>query len=82
MRESWRGGAWIAKGRGEAGILGILVQRQVMPMWADDPIWRHERRWWRGCLGRRGLPPPKDIRRRKGRAGWDKNKYITISDRA
>ena len=30
-----------------------------------------------------GCPPPrKDIRRREGRVGRDKYKYITISDRA
>ena len=29
-----------------------------------------------------GCPPWKDIRRREGRAGLDKYKYVTISDRA
>ena len=57
-REGWRGGAQTVKDRGEAGNIGMLVQRQVTPRWADDPVWRHDRRSWRGCQGIMRLPPP------------------------
>ena len=30
----------------------------LLNMWADDPVRRHNRFRWRGCWGRRGLPPP------------------------
>ena len=76
------GGAQTAKGRGEAGIIGMLGRRQVTSSWEDDPVRRHDRRQWRGCQGRRDLTPRKYIGRREGREGQDKNKYLTISDRA
>ena len=79
-REGRRGGAWTAKDRGEAWNIGMLGQRQVMPRWADDPVQIHDRRWWRGCQGRRGLPPRKDTRLREERAGRDKYIYVTMSD--
>ena len=55
-REGGRGGARTAKYRGEAAYIGILVQRQVTPRRAYDPVWRHDRRRWRGCQVRRGMP--------------------------
>ena len=84
MREGRKGGAQTEKGRGEAGNISMLGLRQVTIRWADDPVQRRDGRRWRGCQGRRGLPPPpwKDIRRREGRAVQDKYKYVTISDRS
>ena len=57
-REGRRGGAQTSKDRGEAGNIGMLGRIQVTLRWADDPAWRHNGRRWRGCWGRRGLPPP------------------------
>ena len=57
-REGWRGRSQTAKGRGEARNIGILGQRQVTLSWADDPVLRHDVSSWRGCWGRRRLPPP------------------------
>ena len=67
---------------GESGNIGMLGQRQVTPKWADDPVRRHGGRRWRGCWGRGGFPPQKDVRRHEGRAGRDKCKYVTISNMA
>ena len=30
----------------------------MTPRWEDDPVWRHNRRRWRGCQGSRGQPLP------------------------
>ena len=58
----------------------MMGQRQVNTGWADDPVRRKDVRQWRGCRGRRGMPPPwKDIGRKEERAGWVKNIYATIS---
>ena len=60
-----------------------MEQRLVTPRWEDDPVRKQDIIWWRGCLGRRGLPPPrKDIGRQKERADQVKNSYVTISDGA
>ena len=40
-REGQRGDAWIAKDRGEAGYISMLVWRHVTPRWADNPVCRH-----------------------------------------
>ena len=37
------------KDRGEAGYIGMMGRRHVTPWWEDDPVRRHEQRWWRGC---------------------------------
>ena len=44
-----------------------------MPRWADDPVRIHDGRWWRGCRGRRGLPPPEghQTARRESGAGQE-----------
>ena len=57
-REGQRGKAWTAKVRGKAGNTGLKGRRQVTPMWKDDPVRKNDKRWWRGCRGRRGLPYP------------------------
>ena len=57
-RKGRREGSRAAKGRGEAGNIGILVQRQVKPRWEDDPVRIRNGSWWRGCWVRRGLNPP------------------------
>ena len=66
-REGRTGGARTSKDRGEAGNIGMLGQREVMPRWADDP----NGRWWRGFRGRRDLNPPErhQAAGREGRAG-------------
>ena len=56
-RERQRGEARTAKVRGEAGNISMLRRRQVTPRWVDNPVQRHNERLWRGCWGRRGLPP-------------------------
>ena len=56
-RGGCKGGSRTAKDRGEAGGIGILGRRHVTPRWADDPVQRHDGRWWSGCRSRRGLPP-------------------------
>ena len=40
-REGWRGGARTERSRSEEGGIVMLGQRQVMPRWEDNPIWRH-----------------------------------------
>ena len=80
VRESWRGVSRTAKVRVKDGSIGMLGRRQVTPRWSDDPMWKHDGRWWRGCQGKRGLPPS-EVHRTAGREvrGFN-NKYITISD--
>ena len=53
-----------------------------MTIWEDDHVQRNGRRRWRGSRGRRGILSRKDTRRREGRVEWDKNKYVTIINRA
>ena len=79
-REGQRGGAWIPKGRVEAGNISMQVRIQVTPRWADDPVRRQNGRQWRGCRGRRGLSPHGGHRVAVERAGRVNNKYVTISD--
>ena len=80
-REGWKVVSKTVNYRGNAGNIIMLGRVQVTPRWEDDPVQRHNGRWWRGCWGRRGIPPPcKYIRRREGRAGRDKYKYVIISD--
>ena len=71
------------KDRGEAGNIGMLVQRHVTPMWEDDHVQRHDGRQWWGCRGRRGMPPLEghQVAVRDGGGGY-KYEYVTISDRA
>ena len=62
-RHKWRyggteGGARKGKGRGEAGIIGIMGQRPVTYRWADDPVQKYNRGRCRGCWGRRWLTSP------------------------
>ena len=57
-REVRRGVSQTENGRDKAGNISMRIQRQVNPRWADDPVRRHNVRWWRGWRGRRGLPPP------------------------
>ena len=82
MREGWRGVALAAKGGGEAGIIGILGRVQVTPRWADDPMMRHNERWWRRCWGKRGMTHMKGHRKEGRVVGEGQEKYVTISDRA
>ena len=56
-REVRRERARTAKGKGEAGNIGMLGRRQVTPRWADDTVRIQSGRRQRGCWGRRGLPP-------------------------
>ena len=81
-RKVWRGGARISKDRGEAGCIGILERIQIMPKLVDDTVQRHGRRRWRGCWGRRGVPPSEGNQSvvREGRSR--QVKHLTISDRA
>ena len=79
-REGQRGEALTVKNRYEEGCIGILVQRQVTPRWADDPVRRHIGGGGAGAGG--GCAPRKDIgywtmRRVCGRV---KTKYVTIID--
>ena len=57
-RESQREGERTAKDRGEAGNISMLGWGQVMPMWEDDTVQRHDGKQGRGCQFRRGLHPP------------------------
>ena len=62
--------AWRGRGRGGGGgylqrlvrdrhgSIGILVWRQVTPVWVDDTVRIKYGCWWRGYWVRRGLPPP------------------------
>ena len=75
------GGARTSKGRGEARNISMLGQIQVTPRWADYPVQRHNGCWWRGCLGRIRMPPPrKNTGHQEEKVGEEKNKYVTISD--
>ena len=72
IRKAWRecgrvggGGKQIVKGMGEEGNIGMLGQRQVTTSWEDNPVHRHNRCSWRGCHGRRGLPPVRKLDSRK-----------------
>ena len=40
-REGRRREAQTENDRGEEECIGMLVRRQVMPMWAYDPVQRH-----------------------------------------
>ena len=69
IRQAWQergrvggGGARTEKGRGKTRNTGMMGQRQVTPRWIDDPVKRHNRRRWRGCQGRRGMPLPEGHR--------------------
>ena len=44
------------------GIIGILGRIQVTLGWADDTGRRQDGRQWRGCWGRKGMPPPEEHR--------------------
>ena len=57
-REGRKERARTEKGKGKAGNIFMLGQRQGMPRWADDPVRRHNGHRWRGCQGRKRLPPP------------------------
>ena len=56
--EGQRGRTWTAKGKGEAGNIGILGRRQVTPRWENDHVRRQDGHRWGGCRGRIWLPPP------------------------
>ena len=60
----------------------MLGLRQVMPGWANDPVWRHHGRQGREGRVVSGKPPPGGHRVAggKGRSGLNNNRYITISD--
>ena len=67
IRQAWQergrvggGGARTEKGRGKVGNIGMMGQRHVTPMWADDPVWRHNKSQWMGGWGKRGLLPPEE----------------------
>ena len=75
-------GARTSKGRGEAGKIIIMGRKQVMPIWADDPVRINNGCWCRGCWCRRGTPPQKDIGRWEERVRRVKNKYVKISNGA
>ena len=51
--------------------LGILGQRQVMPRWANDPMWLNDGSRKDSGQGQMRAPPQTEIRRRaeKGGAG-------------
>ena len=51
------------------GIIGILGQVKVTLGWADDTGRRQYGRQWRGCWGRRGMPPLEGYRAAGGEGG-------------
>ena len=62
--KAWRGqGRCRGGGYGQRRVreryrsIGMLGLRQVTPWWEDDTVRRQDGRRWRGCRGRRGLPP-------------------------
>ena len=65
--EGRRREAHTSNNRDEAGYIGILGRRQVMPRWADDTVWRHVGVGGVGAGG--GCSPRKYIRRQEERAG-------------
>ena len=81
-REGKRGRSHTAKGRGKAGNIGILLQRYVNLRLADDPVLRHYGCQWRGVVAGGVCHPQKDIGRQEETAGWFKNIYVTIINRA
>ena len=56
-RAGQRGVARTLKDRGKEGNIGVLGPRQLTPRWADDPVWSHNERQWRGCRVSMGMPP-------------------------
>ena len=60
--------------------IGMLECRQVTSRWEDDTVKRQYGHRWRGCQGRRGLTPLKDIGWQEERAGRVTNSYVTISN--